>query len=226
MNILLVEDNDALREVTAEVLMDQGYNVYAIPSAEALGEMAIQSGIDLAVLDLNLPGEDGLSLARRLRQAYPRMGIVMVTVRHTLQDRIQGYEKGADLYLTKPTAPEELCAAIRALYKRMQLPNQAAHSPGVLMLDLVAYELRGPNGSVRLSQAEASLLSAMARAPQNQLDSWQVQELLGIEAAPRNVLDTRISRLRKKFEEAGAHPQTFMAIRGVGYRLGIAVQVL
>ncbi len=119
MNILIIEDHDALREVTMSALMEMGHKVRGICSAETLNAELEISVPHILILDLNLPGEDGLSLARRLRRLHPTIGIIMVTARNELTDKISGYENGADIYLTKPTSLEELAAAVSALSRRI-----------------------------------------------------------------------------------------------------------
>ena len=119
MKIIVVEDHEALREVTVAALQDMGHKVRGVDRAEALDEELPAFRPHLLILDLNLPGEDGVSLARRVRKAHPEIGIIMVTVRNQLGDKLTGYDSGADLYLTKPTSIEELAAAIQALSRRL-----------------------------------------------------------------------------------------------------------
>ena len=105
LNIVLVEDHDLLRTVTQSVLTQAGHNVLALSCAEEVDEALSGMSPDLYILDLNLPGEDGISLARRIRHSHPRVGIIMTTVRSEIADRLDGYESGADIYLPKPTDP-------------------------------------------------------------------------------------------------------------------------
>lgn len=130
LNIIVVEDHDDLREMTVEALCAFGYQARGVACAEKLDEELKKGHADVLVLDLNLPGEDGVSLSRRIRASQPGMGIIMVTVREQIQDRITGYGSGADLYLTKPTSIEELHAAIEALARRL-----TAHTPSFLVHD-------------------------------------------------------------------------------------------
>jgi DNA-binding response OmpR family regulator len=120
LNILVVEDHDDLREATVTALDSLGYAAHGADCAETMDEMLSDLSPDVLLLDLNLPGEDGLSIARRLRGALPNMGIIMVTARNQGRDITNGYDSGADIYVTKPTSPEELHAAIQALARRMQ----------------------------------------------------------------------------------------------------------
>ncbi len=127
LNIIVVEDHDDLREVTVEALQGLGHRVRGLACAEALDAALRAAPADLLVLDLNLPGEDGISLARRVRVVRPELGIIMVTVRAQVRDKIEGYGSGADLYLAKPTSIEELEAAIKALARR--LPTKVPAAP-------------------------------------------------------------------------------------------------
>ena len=120
LNIVLVEDHDLLRTVTESVLTGAGHKVLALGCAEEVDEALSGMNPDLYILDLNLPGEDGISLARRIRRSHPRVGIIMTTVRSEVADRLDGYESGADIYLPKPTDPTELLAAAVALARRLR----------------------------------------------------------------------------------------------------------
>lgn len=216
VNIVVVEDHAALREMTVAALAVAGWQVRGFDSAEALYEARDAQTIDIAVLDLNLPGEDGLALARRLRERQPGIGIVMLTVRDRVEQRVAGYEHGADIYLPKPAASAELVAAVAALARRI-VPRTDA--PAGCELDLAAGQLRGPERTVTLLESEAVLLRAFALAPEGRLETWQMQELLGEETASLAAIAIRISRLRKKLAAAGAPKEALRAIRGQGYRL-------
>lgn len=222
LNVVVVEDHEALREMTVGVLASAGWHVRGFESAEALYEGIGLKTIDIALLDLNLPGEDGLTLARRLREHQPNIGIVMLTVREGIEQRVSGYEHGADLYLPKPAAGAELIAAIAALARRL---GPSSRLPA-FVLDLAAGRLRGPAGSVSLLEPEALLLRAFALAPEGKLETWQVYEILGEENASRGAIAIRITRLRKKLAEAGAPEEALRAVRNQGYRLFIGLAVI
>lgn len=225
INLLVVEDHIALLDVTVETLAAQGYNVIGIASAEAVDELPAQFVADIAILDLNLPGEDGLSLAKRLRQIQPRIGIIMVTARHTLAHKLAGYEHGADIYLTKPTAPEELCATVQALAQRLR-PHPGEQS-AVFALDMASKLLTTPQGELPLRSAEAALLYALALATDNTLAHWQALEKLDkpVDELGKAQLEVLVSRLRKKLLDHGAPPMPIRALRGVGYQLCLPVLV-
>ncbi len=119
MNLIVLEDHDALREVTVARLQELGHRVRGIACAEELDEVLASWTPHILLLDLNLPGEDGTSVANRVRTKHPEIGIIMVTARDALGSKVEGYESGADIYLTKPTSMEELIAAIEALSRRI-----------------------------------------------------------------------------------------------------------
>jgi len=224
LNIIVVEDHDALREVTVAALAAMGHVARGVDCAEALDDELASFRADLLVLDLNLPGEDGIRLARRMRAAQPDIGIIMVTARETMQDKMKGYDSGADIYLTKPTAPEELGAAIRALSRRIRPEVSAADR---LSLNPVTLQLQGPRAAVDVSDQECLLLSAFAKAAEHRLESWQLMEIAagGAEEITKSTLEVQIVRLRKKLEQAGAAAPTIKAIRGFGYQLCVTLEV-
>lgn len=223
LSILIVEDHDALREITVGFLAELGHEVRGAPDAETMDEILAVWSPDVMVLDVNLPGEDGHSVCSRLRQARPNVGIVMLTARASAGDRVAGYERGADVYLAKPTSNEELAAAIRSVARRVRPePEHAAFS-----VREAGRSFTGPQGSVLLSEAELVVLRALALAPGRQLEHWQLMEALGLEsdAEAKAALEVRLVRLRKKLAQAGAKDTMLLAIRGVGYRLQETIQI-
>jgi len=128
LNIVVVEDNEDLREAIVDVLAALGHRVLGLSCAEELGDEGAQAMIDLLVVDLNLPGEDGVSLSRRLRSTQPGLCILMMTARDTVRDKVAGYEAGADIYLTKPVSIEELSAAVQSLGRRLR-PDRIQPAP-------------------------------------------------------------------------------------------------
>ncbi|MDD2914426.1 MAG: response regulator transcription factor [Gallionella sp.] len=225
LNIIVVEDHDVLREVTVAALRGEGHHVTGVDCAEALADMANVMHIDLMVIDLNLPGEDGISLTRRIRQTQPDVGIIMVTARGQLAEKMQGYESGADIYLTKPTSVEELSAAIQALSRRLK---PVSHVTSALKLDLNKLSLSGEQGEVSLTAHEAALLAAFVRAPGHRLENWQIIALMGKGEADysKTSLEVQISRIRKKLVQAGVAGQPIKSIRQFGYQLCVGVRVM
>jgi len=221
LHLLVVEDNDDLRAALSEALAAQGHHVCSLDCAEAVPESASLSRFDIAVLDLNLPGEDGLSLATRLRAVQPGIGILMLTARNSSQDVCRGYASGADIYLSKPVPMIELMAALTALARRLRHHDPDANT---LQLQPQAMRLLGAGCEVvDLSASETRLLCAFARAPQQQLENWQIAELLGLglDALNKSALELHMVRLRKKLHQAGAQPGGIKAVRGIGYQLGL-----
>jgi DNA-binding response OmpR family regulator len=227
LSIVLVEDHDDLREVTADILRAQGHRVLALSCAEEVEDKVRGESVDLFLIDLNLPGEDGFSLSRRIRQVQPLVGIAIISARTHLLDKVESYDCGADMYLCKPVPFEELSAAISSFARRRQAHHNSG--PGTLgPLSLQQRELSGPAGIVRLSGTEAALLTSFARAPSGRLENWQLLELFGIDSADagKTRLEVRITRLRKKLSQAGAPGHCLEAVRNIGYQLQVPVQVM
>lgn len=224
LNIVVVEDHEALRFITVEALTSRGHRVTGVESAECLQERLGNEVIDLIVVDVNLPGEDGISLARRLKQSHPDLGVIVVSVRDRLDQKLGAYESGADVYLTKPVSVEELCAAVSALGKRLAGSTDRARR--AFGLDLERMRLRGPAGETPLTSQEATLLSALTRAPGHRLETWQLLDQLGwLDTPGKAALEVPISRLRRKLIGVGAAGNPLVAIRKYGYQLGCPVVI-
>jgi DNA-binding response OmpR family regulator len=225
LSIVLVEDNDDLRELTADALREEGHRVVALTCAEELEDEAQGENPDVFLIDLNLPGEDGFSLSRRIRQAQPLVGIIIVSARSDVDDKVSGYDCGADLYLSKPVPYAELSAALQSFAKRLQT-IKLVHSKAKGALKLVHTQLSGPTGTAKLTPSEVKLLTAFARAPSGRLENWQLAEILQMDTQNFNKasLEVRIVRLRKKLQEAGAAPAALESIRSFGYQLTVPVQ--
>lgn len=225
LKILVVEDNDALREATLTFLQQQGHYVRGVPSAEDTNDLTGGFVPDVYVIDLGLPDEDGLSLTRRLRASHPRAGIVITTALTQLSDRVKGYSNGADLYLSKPVHPDELAVAVASLGMRLRLDPTTVPS---LLLSVARLKLSGPLATVDLSGSEATVLSALARAPGQTLERWQIGEIMrGDEGSTPSgsSIEMRISRLRRKLQNAGAEQPSIKALHRVGYTLCPPVRV-
>lgn len=222
ISILVLEDHDALRRVTVKGLEANGHQVFSAAYPEEMDEIMAQSRIDVLLLDLNLPGEDGLSICRRLRQSSPHLGIVMLTARITSQDRIQGYLDGADVYLTKPASLEEVEAAIQSVARRQAVSDIQA--PWVL--NQGAMTLSSPTMEEKLTDAEVNVIRALALSPHRMLETWQLLEILGLTQVqdPKAALEMRIARLRKRFSYLGTD-RAIVAIRMTGYQLAIPILV-
>ena len=227
LSIVLVEDNDDLRELTADALRAEGHRVLALSCAEELEDQSPGEAADVFLIDLNLPGEDGFSLSRRLRQVHPLVGIIIISARSDLQDKVVGYDSGADWYLPKPVPFAELSAALKSFARRHQAQRLDTVTPAG-SLRLQQRELHGPAGSVRLTSSEVTLLTAFARAPSGRLENWQLLELVGLDTADnsKTSLEIRITRLRKKLAQVGIQGHCLESMRNVGYQLHEPVQVM
>ena len=226
LGIVVVEDHDALREITVEVLCRQGHKAVGISCAEEMDDAVGGMCIDLLIADLHLPGEDGMSLIRRFRAAQPLAGIIMVTASTQVDVKVQGYNNGADIYLPKPVATEELLAAVLSISRRLVRQSTAVAERGAFRHDQVHGWIDGPLGRTQLSDSESLILKSLARAPGQRLGLQQLQDLLQLHGAAFNksAFEVRMVRLRKKLIGVGAERSCLRSIRMVGYQLGITLQ--
>ena len=231
-HILVVDDHRDIRDALAKYLVRNGYRVSQADSAPAARKVLRDAAIDLCVLDIMMPGEDGLSLTRELR-AQGTLPIILLTAVAEETDRIIGLEMGADDYLTKPFNPRELLARIKAVLRRAQaLPAQPlSQSSGHLkvgpwLVDPAAQEVTGETGEVlALSTAEFRLFHAFITHPQRVLTRDQLLDLTqGRSAQPFDrSIDNLISRLRRKIEPDPKNPTLLKTHWGGGYSLAVAV---
>lgn len=227
LNILVVEDDDNLRASILDALGSRGHAVRGVDCAEALPEQADLLQLDFAILDLNLPDEDGISLSKRLRQTHPDLGIIMLSARARSEDRSTGYASGADIYLTKPASLAELNQAILALARRLKRTSSATNQQE-LRLHVKGLMLSLGEQQIALTKSEAALLAAFVRAAQNTMETWQIAEALGLdlEEVKKTLIELHVSRLRRKLPVLGAVSSPIRAIRGVGYQLCVPVQLV
>lgn len=222
LNILVVEDYDVLRNAMVKILTRAGHRVLGVGMAEDVDDQPMGCLPDMYIIDLNLPGESGLSLVRRIRLSAPEVHIVLATARTELDDRLAGYTAGANIYLPKPVAPEELVAIAHSVSMSLQrkVENEQAHLSllGNRML------LTGPLGQAQLTQGELLILGALARAPNAVLEYWQVAQHLGADS--KDSQEVRVGRLRKKLVACGAEAPAIKAIRNLGYKLVCPVEVM
>jgi two-component system OmpR family response regulator len=223
--ILMVDDDPGIRDVVSDFLSRHGYVVETAADSQAMEKALAREPVDLIVLDVMLPGEDGLAICRRLsRPDGP--AIIMLSAMGEETDRIVGLELGADDYLPKPCNPRELLARIRAVLRRRQEPRGSDEGIGAgcefsgWRLDLVRRELRTPDGVVvNLSSGEFSLLRAFVERPQRVLTRDQLLDFArgpDTEAYDR-AIDVQISRLRKKLEDGAGGQELIRTIRNEGY---------
>lgn len=228
-HIVVVDDEEDVRETMSEYLSDHGYRVTAHGSAAGLRQM-VETGerFDLVLLDITMPGEDGLSLARFIRQRSDA-GVIMVTASGEIVDRIVGIELGADDYLPKPVDLRELLARLKAVLRRLNAPargaapEDAAHKVvafGHCLLDLDAHKLFDEDSrEIPISSMEFQLLRAFAERPNRVLTREQLMELAHDrdgDAFDRSI-DIRIARIRRKVELDPGKPKVIKTVRGTGY---------
>lgn len=225
--ILVVDDDASIRDALCDYLGRHGFEVRGADGGAAMDRALAAEDADLVVLDLMMPGEDGLSICRRLRPHGP--AVLMLSAMGETTDRVVGLEIGADDYLAKPFEPRELLARVRAVLRRPAATEAASGS--VLLfagwrLDLVRRELRGPHGRpVALTGGEWALLRVFAEHPGRVLTRNQLLDLArGPEADSFDrAVDLQVSRLRRKLGERGG-AELIETVRGEGYRLAASVR--
>lgn len=223
--IAVVDDEADIRETIEDYLAMNGYEVRTADGGEALRALLEQEDFDLVLLDISMPGEDGLSLARHLR-ANSKAGVVMLTASGTTVDRIVGLEMGADDYIVKPFDLRELLARVRAVIRRVQREEQAAAQSdnqiafGNCLLNLDSHKLFDSEGKeIAITSMEFDLLKAFAEHPNRVLNRDQLLDLAhnrGWEPFDRSI-DIRIARIRRKIEAEPSKPEVIKTVRGAGY---------
>ena len=237
-SLLVVDDEPELRGLLSEYFSRHGFTVRAAGDAQQARELIAQQRPELAILDINMPGETGLSLARWLREAHPGVAIVMLTAASEAIDRVVGLELGADDYLGKPFELRELLARVRAVLRRAQTSAMASTTAaaaasraasasgagrtrfGERELDLEQRKLFDHDGSeIEITAAEFDLLALFARHPNRPLNRDQIMEQAhnrGWDVFDRSI-DLRVMRLRRKIERNPDKPEVIKTVRNVGY---------
>jgi len=234
-HILIVDDDREIRDLLARFLGQHGYRVSVAADGREMHQLLDQNRIGLVVLDLMLPGDDGLTLCRNLR-AKSDLPVIMLTAMGEETDRIVGLEMGADDYLAKPFNPRELLARIKAVLRRSKsLPHPTDDIERALFkfsgwsLDTATRELRSSEGVLTtLTGGEYALLVAFLKHPQHVLNRDQLLDMArGRDAIPFDrSIDVQISRLRHKIEEDPAEPTLIKTIRGGGYVFSTDVEII
>jgi two-component system OmpR family response regulator/two-component system phosphate regulon response regulator OmpR len=220
--ILIVDDDAGIRELLADYLGQQGYAVSTAGDGKEMAERLQEQLPALVVMDLMLPGEDGLSLTRQVKAAHG-LPVIMLSARGEDVDRIVGLEVGADDYLPKPFNPRELLARIRAVLRRGESQGGKADTEqadfGPFRLDLAAQRLSRDGVEIPLTQAEFTLLKIFVEHPNRALSRDQIMDWLkGFERDPFDrSIDVRVTRLRKKIEADPASPAYIRTVWGQGY---------
>ncbi len=230
--LLVVDDDDEIRELLCDYLTDAGYNVLAAADGEQMREQLARHKVDLVVLDLMLPGEDGLSLCRQL-QATRGLAVIMLSAKGSTLDRIIGLEVGADDYLAKPFEPRELIARIKAVLRRPQRLDPPADEPAVVdaqqfagfRLEHVKRLLTRPDGeTLTLPRSDYRVLRELLDANNRVVSRDQLtRSAFGRDHLPDDrSVDMCVSRLRQQLRRAPAGAAQILTIRNEGYLLSIA----
>jgi len=226
-HVLVVDDDERLRRLLVRYLTDHGFRVTAAADAAEARASLRSLRPDLMILDVTMPGETGLELVDDLRRrGDPELPVLLLTARGAPEDRIAGFEAGADDYLGKPFDPYELVLRARALLRRAGAPGTAAAATGIgpirlgdAEFDTGRGELRNANGPIRLTGGEVALLTALARKPNEILSREEIAEALGMEEPGERAIDVQVTRLRRKIERDSREPRFLHTVRGRGYVL-------
>ncbi|WP_028771916.1 two-component system response regulator OmpR [Shewanella waksmanii] len=224
--ILVVDDDMRLRSLLERYLVEQGYQVRSAANAEQMDRLLERENFHLLVLDLMLPGEDGLSICRRLRQNDNAIPIVMLTAKGDEVDRIIGLELGADDYLPKPFNPRELLARIKAVMRRQapEVPGAPTQQEeqiefGEFSLNLATREMYHGDESIALTSGEFAVLKVLVSHPREPLSRDKLMNLArgrDYSALERSI-DVQVSRLRRLIEKDAANPRYIQTVWGLGY---------
>ena len=225
--IMVVDDDARIRDLLRRYLTQEGFDVLQAEDSKAMGRVLLREPVDLIVLDLMLPGEDGLSICRRLRASGDRTPIIMLTAKGEDVDRIVGLEVGADDYLGKPFNPRELLARIHSVLRRrpsVEAPGAPSIEPelvtfGPYTFDLGVRSLRRGDEELPLTTGEFAMLKALVRHPRQPLSREKLAQLArGRDFEPFDrSLDVQVSRLRKLVEADATAPRYIQTVWGVGY---------
>jgi len=235
-HVLAVDDDAAVRDLIGEYLRENELRVTCVASGKELVDVMARETVDLVVLDVRLPGEDGMQIARKLRDASA-IPILMLTGRAEEADRVMGLELGADDYLTKPFSPRELLARIRALLRRARAQATVADAIAAVRayrfggweLNIGLRKLKNPKGeAVELTNVEFRVLTVFLSVPQRVLTRDQLLELSRVHSGEvyDRAIDLQILRLRRKIEVDPAHPRFITTERGAGYVFAAPVQTV
>lgn len=224
-HLLIVDDDERIRNLLQKFLIRNGYLVSAARDAAHARRILLGLDFDLIVMDVMMPGEDGVSLTRYLRETRTTP-VLLLTAKGETEDRILGLEAGADDYLGKPFEPKELLLRINAILRRAPVVEQAMTLPKVMNLGDVRYDVdRGEmwmgSGRVRLTATESQLMRIFSSNPSKPLSRTRLVEELGRDGgqAQERAVDVQITRLRRKIENNPKQPRYLQTIRGAGYML-------
>lgn len=216
-HLLVVDDDDRIRDLLKRFLKAQGYSVTTAEDAKVARSLLDLAEFDLIVLDVMMPGEDGISLTHAIRREK-QTPILLLTARGEAKDRIEGLSAGADDYLPKPFEPEELALRIANILKRSKpAPALEQLAFGTCIYDLGREELRRDGVTIRLTETEKSLMRELSNRAGSTITREELARKAGV-AADRSI-DVQVTRLRRKLEPDATEPQYLQTVRGQGYRL-------
>lgn len=220
MRILLVEDDELLQKALASALAEAGLALDVLCAAEPALDALMHGMHDLAIVDIGLPGMDGLSLVRRLRAGGNKVPVLMLTARDGLDDRVRGLNEGADDYLIKPFLLPELLARVQALIRRSQSAASSRVAAGPLVMDIASHEAELAGQPLGLTGREWDLLLALVLAMPKVLAKRKLADSLSRwdKEITDNAIEIYVSRVRGKLADSGV---TIRTVRGIGYRLDI-----
>ena len=222
MRILIIEDDKGISQVLKRGLEAHSHQIVIAARGEEGLDLATDETIELVLLDISLPGLNGHQVLEQLRARRPRMPVIMLTARDDLKNKVAALHAGADDYLTKPFAFEELLARIQAVMRRFDQPESARLQAGTLQLDLLAQRAWRNDNLIALSKREFALLEYFMRHPQQVLSREQI--LLGIWGydfdTASNIVDVYVRQLRNKIDEPD-QPSLIVTVRGAGYRFDL-----
>ncbi|MGA1341804.1 MAG: response regulator [Hyphomonas sp.] len=219
-HILIIDDDDRIRDLTKRFLTMKGFRVSGAADSAAARRLMENMAFDLAILDIMMPGEDGLSLLNAIRRGPAReTPVMLLTARGQTSDRIEGLRSGADDYLAKPFEPEELVLRCEAILRRSQKsapPPDEIEMSG-LVFNAARGELKSGNERIRLTDAELQLLTVLTRNAGEPVSREDLAELTS--AGLERSVDVQVTRLRRKIEPNPKEPIHIQTVRGIGYRL-------
>jgi two-component system, OmpR family, response regulator len=237
VHVLAVDDDPSVRQMIADYLVDNDIRVTTLPNGSGVDDVIARGSVDLLILDLKMPGEDGMQIVRRLRERW-NLPVIMLTGRKEEADRVMGLELGADDYLTKPFSPRELLARIRALLRRSRARETVADGLAKVRsyrfagweLNTRLRRLTSPHGeTIATTNSEFNLLAAFLSAPQRVLSREQLLDLSRLhndEVYDRSI-DVQVGRLRRKLEPEGStHAPLIRTERGAGYVFAAEVEIV
>jgi DNA-binding response OmpR family regulator len=202
INIVVIEDYKPLCDMFVYYLSNNGYSATGVGCASELDEYFKHYHANVLILDINLPGEDGFSIAKRYRADYPEINIVMLTTKQEVKDKVNGYQSGADIYLSKPVSVEELSAAIFSIKRRISNNHNSGFK---VYFNVVKREIANDQQAIKLTRQQTKLLEGIIDAPENRLNHHELLALISksFTEANQKALAVCIYRLNKKLTEVG-----------------------